>query len=304
MFRLCLTTPRSRIVPASTKCPSGDTSRGWVVQVPDGRLLTTAKCFPALSDEQNLEVKVSVGAAVPTHRLREKVTLRKLDDLSAVDGFAKELWTEGNFLPKHLAALAVKLGPKGGGSQSLEFLTGAYTHGGVTGIRNNTHDHSWVSRYLADSQHVAHPFAAVGLVLNKPVVAGGGGLWHQSTQEHPNAQPQACEIKQGTSLQGSFAPYASHEPLAFDARQWHSSSKTSAPQLLLIGYTPRMLHKLDPASRCMLWKQEMRCLPGTKDEYWSTNCDSASSHATTRAHVAILSLCNVLAKRGTVSNGL
>ena len=80
-------------------CPSGDTSRGWAVQLPDGRLLTTAKCFPAPSDEQNLEVKVlrePLGAAVPT--LREKVTLRKLaewlpeeDDLSAVDRFAKEL---------------------------------------------------------------------------------------------------------------------------------------------------------------------------------------------------------------------
>ena len=140
-------------VPASTKCPSGDTSRGWVVQLPDSRLLTTAKCFPAPSDEQNLEVKVSgepLGAAVPTHRLREKVTLRKLaewlpeeDNLSAVDRFAKELWSEGSFLPKHLAALAVKLGPKGGGSQSFEFLTGAYAHGGVTGIRNNTHDHGF-----------------------------------------------------------------------------------------------------------------------------------------------------------------
>ena len=106
-----------------------------------------------------------------------------------------------------------------------------------------------------------------------PVVTGGGGLWHQSCQEHLQAKPQACEIKPGTSLQGSFVPYTSHEPLTFDARQWHSSCKSSAPQLLLIGYTPRMLHKLDPASRCTLWKQGMTFLPGTKDEYWSTNCD-------------------------------
>ena len=104
-------------------------------------------------------------------------------------------------------------------------------------------------------------------------MAGGGGLWQQNAQEHPNAQPQLCEVKPGTSLQGSFVPYASHEPLAFDARQWHSSSKTSAPQLLLIGYTPRMLRKLDAASRCVLWKQGMTFLPRTKDEYWSTNCD-------------------------------
>ena len=83
------------------------------------------------------------------------------------------------------------------------FLTGAFTYGGMTGLRSNTKDHPWVTRYLTAymSRHASGLFAGVGLILNVdhalhrdvhnqkgvpnvvlPVVTSGGGLWIQESE--------------------------------------------------------------------------------------------------------------------------
>ena len=41
--------------------------------------------------------------------------------------------------------------------------------------------------------------------------------------------------------------------MSFDASLWHESVEAAGQQLLLVGYTPRSLHKLAVEDRALLW---------------------------------------------------
>ena len=218
----------SRTITAWVKCPSADMSRGWVVATEDDKLLTTGKLFPSV--DQGKVSFSSTGPAVdldaPDHRVVGKRAVRQLqtpmigEPVHGADKLAKKLYDDGLFRPRDLAALAVQVSqlaqdsnrmvktPQVGCKEQVRtcnFLTGAFTYGGMTGLRSNTKDHPWVTRYLTAymSRHECGLFAGVGLILNVdhtlhrdvhnrkgvpnvvlPVVTSGGGLWIQESECH------------------------------------------------------------------------------------------------------------------------
>ena len=164
----------------------------------------------------------------------------------------------------------------------------------MTGVKSNTRDHPWVARYLTAylSQYSEGLFAGVGLILNTdhelhrdlhnqrgidnlilPVVTSGGGLWIQDPEVKEVSQLGSDDwvVKQtpkGMQVAGKVQLYKPHQIIKLRPDRWHESVSATGQQLLLVGYTPRSLHKLDAADRDLLWSTGFTLLPASKDEYW------------------------------------
>ena len=151
-----------------------------------------------------------------------------------------------------------------------------------------------MTAYLAQCLRRAssNPFAAVGLVWNAeqeahrdchnqkgvknvvvPVVTSGGGLWVQSEgldmQEYGHLEEETREIKPGVHVKGKNLIYEPGIPICFNASKWHASIKSKGQQLLVVGYTPRSLHKLAEVDRRRLWDVGCTFIPGNQDEFWT-----------------------------------
>ena len=266
-----------------------------------------------------------VDLEAPAVRIREKGQARKLevqglveDPKHPADVLAKRLYDEDQWEPKHIATLAlcisktlqandrhVQEGSHGG--PKCNFLAGGFTFGGMSGVRCDTVDHPWVTRYLCAylSRHTSAPFAGVGLALNVnhamhrdvhnhrgiqnvilPVVSSEGGLWVQAKSTHAGTvnavgQEEYRTLANGKQVRGSVHPYVSHQPLSFEPHLWHESISPKGPQLLLFGYTARGLHSLGASDRKVLWDAGFTFVPGTKAEHWERN---VSLGTITRCH--------------------
>ncbi|CAE7196678.1 RE1 [Symbiodinium microadriaticum] len=307
----------SRTTTAWVKCPSADMSRGWVVATEDGKLLTTGKLFPSV--EQGKVSFSSTGPAVdvdaPERRVTGKRAIRLLqssllrEPTHGADKLAKKLFEDNLFRPRDLAALAVQVSqltqdsnrmvkPQETGRdeqrRTCNFLTGAFTYGGMTGLRSNTKDHPWVTRYLTAymSKYASGLFAGVGLILNVdhvlhrdvhnqkgvpnivlPVVTSGGGLWIQESENQVSSEcvlgPVSAKVLPNTrQATGRVCEYRSHKAIKFHPNLWHESVSAHGQQLLLVGYTPRSLHKLTSLDRDMLGQTGFTLLPASKEEFW------------------------------------
>ncbi|OLP89592.1 putative transposon protein [Symbiodinium microadriaticum] len=310
----------ARTSTALVKCPTADMSRGWVVATEDNKLLTTGKLFPSI--DQGKVSFTSTGPAVdldaPDYRLKGKTSLKLLqvpewsEPLHAVDKLAKGLFEQERFKPKDLAELAVGLSQLSQQSSRMvkdlgpadpqlgrrcNFLAGAFSYGGMTGIKSSTKDHPWVTRYLTAymSKYTDGLYAGVGLILNTdhalhrdlhnqkgvsnivlPVVTSGGGLWLQDSQAESESGEAELDLEvrhtpDGKALEGRVHVYKAHEAIKFLPNQWHESASATGQQLLLIGYTPRSLHKLSRSDRQWLWQTGFTLLPASKDEFWGYN---------------------------------
>ena len=58
-------------------------------------------------------------------------------------------------------------------------------------------------------------------------------------------------------------------PVEFDASKWHASVESKGQQLLVVGYTPRSLHKLGDDDRKLLWDLGFTFSPASQDEHWT-----------------------------------
>ena len=186
----------ARTTTAFTKCPSADTSRGWVVKTEEGLLFTTSKVFPTSSVP---EVKFEVAGPpidldAPSHRVKEKSKTRKVQMLATfgdprhpADVLAKQLLEGGCWEPKHIASLAVcmartmssnnRMVKKNEGSAEAgcesgrlvcNFLSGGFTFSGMSGVRCDTKDYQYVTKYLCEymKNYTDDAFAGIGLSLN------------------------------------------------------------------------------------------------------------------------------------------
>ena len=320
----------SRTTTALVKCPSADMSRGWVVATEDGKLLTTGKLFPSV--DQGKVSFSSTGSAVdldaPDYRIKGKTSMKQLQvpeglsSLHRVDQLAKELFEKAQYRPRDLAELAVEISklrqhssrmvkdPGSGQPKAprvCNFLSGAFSYGGMTGLKGNTKDHPWVTRYLTAylSKYTDGLFAGVGLVLNVdhelhrdlhnqkgvpnlilPVVTSGGGLWVEESRGSDADSECASEVvtritPTGKVLIGKVHSYKAHEVIRLCPNRWHESVSAMGQQLLLVGYTPRSLHKLNSSDRQLLWHTGFTLLPASKDEFWGF---SQEAQVLTRYH--------------------
>ena len=320
----------SRTTTALVKCPSADMSRGWVVATEDGKLLTTGKLFPSV--DQGKVSFSSTGPAVdldaPDYRVKGKTSMKQLqvpeglDSVHRVDQLAKELFERAQFRPRDLAELAVEISklrqqssrmvkdPVSGQPKAprvCNFLSGAFSYGGMTGLKGNTKDHPWVTRYLTAylSKYTDGLFAGVGLILNVdhelhrdlhnqkgvpnlilPVVTSGGGLWvEEPCGSEAGSKGESGVVTRiaptGKVLTGKVHSYKAHEVLKLCPNRWHESVSATGQQLLLVGYTPRSLHKLSHPDRQLLWHTGFTLLPASKDEFWGF---SQEAQVLTRYH--------------------
>ena len=176
------------------------------------------------------------------------------------------------------------------------FFSGGFSYGGITGLKTQMKEFPWTTAYLALylRKFSSSPFAAVGLVWNAehdphrdlhnqkgvhnvvvPVVTSGGGLWVQEeglSSEQCVGEVVKTEVKEGLKVDGRVLWYKPGKPVTFCANKWHSSVKSEGQQLLVVGYTPRSLHKLDLRERRELWNLGFTFLPATQDEYWTLDC--------------------------------
>ena len=176
------------------------------------------------------------------------------------------------------------------------FFSGGFSYGGITGLKTQMKEFPWTTAYLASylRKFSSSPFAAVGLVWNAehvphrdlhnqkgvqnvvvPVVTSGGGLWVQEeglSSEQCVGEVVKTEVKEGLKVDGRVLWYKPGKPVTFYASKWHSSVKSEGQQLLVVGYTPRSLHKLDLRERRELWNLGFTFLPATQDEYWTLDC--------------------------------
>ena len=257
----------------------------------------------------------AVDLDAPDHRVTGKTSVRQLQvpsewkSVHAADVLAKQLFVQGLFRPKDLAAVAVEISklsqdssrmvrdssePQGEKLRKCIFLAGAFSYGGMTGVKSNTRDHPWVARYLTAylSQYSRGLFAGVGLILNTdhelhrdlhnqwgidnlilPVVTSGGGLWIQDPDVKDVSQLESDDwvVKQkpkGKQVAGRVRLYKPHQIVKLQPDLWHESVSAAGQQLLPVGYTPHSLHKLDTADRDLLWSTGLTLLPASKDEYW------------------------------------
>ena len=298
-------------VSARTKGPSADNDRGWVVVTSDGNVLSTNKVFPSPEDHKKLVVKYEgdpVDPSAPGRRIRSKTALRTMvatsdfpDPSHKIDMVAADALKAKDFSSKAVARLALELSKvpcKVLGStpaQGAFLFAGAFSYGGITGLQNSAIDHPWVTAYLAQylQQFTSEPFAAVGLIWNAehephrdchnqkgiknivvPVVTSGGGVWVQSeglSNEQLEAEEVKQEVKPGVQIGGRILTYHAGSPITFNAAKWHASVKGSGQQLLVVGYTPRSLHKLKPPERKRLWDLGFPFVPATHDEFWTVD---------------------------------
>ena len=223
-----------------------------------------------------------------------------------VDRIASELLEKEDFSPPAVAKVALSLSrlpramqgtaptPVKVKDKGTIFFSGSFSHGGITGVKGYTTEHPWVTAYLAQCLRRAssNPFAAVGLVWNAeqeahrdchnqkgvknvvvPVVTSGGGLWVQSEgldmQEYGHLEEETREIKPGVHVKGKNLIYEPGIPICFNASKWHASIKSKGQQLLVVGYTPRSLHKLAEVDRRRLWDVGCTFIPGNQDEFWT-----------------------------------
>ena len=302
-------------VAAQTKGPSGESDRGWVVVTSDGNYLTTSKVFPTPEDEKKLLIKYEgdpVDPEAPDRRVRGKSAVRHLatevilgKPMHDADRLAKSLLEKEDFSPQAVAKIALavgKLPPATQGSVPMPvklkdrgavFFAGSFSYGGMTGLKNNTTEHRWVTAYLAQylRQVSSDPFGAVGLVWNAehlphrdshnqkgicnivvPVVTSGVGLWVQDEGlglQDRKSDEVMLEVKPGTVVKGRNLMYQPGVPIRFNASKWHASVQSKGQQLLVVGYTPRSLHKLSAGDRKALWDIGCTFIPGSQDEYWT-----------------------------------
>ena len=76
------------------------------------------------------------------------------------------------------------------------------------------------------------------------------------------------QTPKGMQVAGKVQLYKPHQIIKLRPDLWHESVSATGQQLLLVGYTPRSLHKLDAADRDLLWSTGFTLLPASKDEYW------------------------------------
>ncbi|CAE7225349.1 GIP, partial [Symbiodinium sp. CCMP2456] len=269
-------------VAAKTKGPSVDNDRGWVVVTSDGNFLTTSKLFPSAQDEEKIVVTYEgppIDPNAPSRRVTGKSpAARKIKapmtlpgPTSEADVLAQKLLEQEDFSPSAVAKLALVLSRTpdvAHGSQlaivekaekGVVFFAGAFSFGGLTGMKNQAKEHPWVTGYLARylSIHTSSPFATIGLLWNTehkphrdshnqkgisnvvvPVVTSGGGLWVQDEGLSPDqrlSQEVCKEVSAGKEVKGRCMSYKSGRPVAFDASKWHASVKGTGQQLLVVG---------------------------------------------------------------------
>ena len=244
--------------------PSTDVSRGHLLLRADGGLVIAKSVkFQELRDL----LLPTTAEGVPSEGEHEKpVTKKQLSE--EIKFTARKLLSEENYEIDEVVKLYYKLEELGdtdfriGKKTTMSsWYTGAFVHGGCTGLRRNVYAYPNTTKYLAQ---VAKKFAkgekftAVGIARNATLglhrdvhnfgesvnivvrltTFQGGGLW----QQDPEAQEElnvTRELSNGQVLCGRVHEAEKGEPIFFSPSRWHEVQPWQGERVMLVIYTPR-----------------------------------------------------------------
>ncbi|OLP89029.1 Copia protein [Symbiodinium microadriaticum] len=141
------------------------------------------------------------------------------------------------------------------------WYTGAFVHGGVAGVRNNTKFFPWTTTYLTGfAKHYCGNvhFSALALAKNAqlgihrdvhntrtstsyvvPLLAfGGGGLWVQEDEVEKDERVEKI-LPNGKKVSGKILEMQVGKPVEFRPRVWHEVQQWEGDRLVMLLYTPR-----------------------------------------------------------------
>ena len=155
---------------------------------------------------------------------------------------------------------------RGGESDvSFQWFSGAFVHGGCCGLRTACHTLPWTSvlacRYVSQ-ELPAFTFASVGVfgdILTEPhkdshnaedsrnaVIPlsdfSGGGVWVSC----PSGK--TIRVIDGQEVPGTVHGFG-QGPILFSPRDLHATERWEGSRTVLVAWTPRDLHRLDPSDR-------------------------------------------------------
>ena len=151
-------------------------------------------------------------------------------------------------------------------SKASCWTTGAFTHGGVSGLRDGAKRLPSVTKFLAKFAREfmgAKQFGAVSIQRNGggrvhrdfhnfpgarnwlcPLTSfEGGGLWRQlgPSEDIKDGEFAVCkEVKPGLEVQGRVLEAVKGKPFSIDPKLWHEAQPHEGERVMVIAYTPRL----------------------------------------------------------------
>ena len=152
-----------------------------------------------------------------------------------------------------------------------DFKIGAYRHGGVTGLLKGTEKYPWLSRLMVrcftelddditftavymsiDTERDVHvdrhnQSGSMNYIIPVVVPRSGGGLWVELERDDQVLGPVTTKMDaSGKQRFGTTRPLERGRMMRFDARRLHATEPWCGRRVVLIAYTPALVHKLNP----------------------------------------------------------
>ena len=251
--------------------PSYDVNRGHIILREDGGL-TVAKSvkFNVVDPAKDLPDLLQPG--ITEDLLGEPegadVLLTKDKIAEEVEFVARMMLEKKAFDNKDVLYLFEKLEELGDtdfrvGKKSAmtSWFTGAYVHGGVAGLRNNTRRFPHATKYLVEYARAkmdGQPFTALGITRNSalglhrdvhnvrctkntviPVTKfEGGGVWVEGVDSNEEDQVEKEVPKKGC-VKGKVFSFKDGNPISFRPNLWHEVQPWKGDRVVVLLYTPR-----------------------------------------------------------------
>ena len=251
--------------------PSYDVSRGHIILREDGGL-TIAKSvkFNVVNPEVECKDLLSPATAegLPEELLQEEQPPSKGQLKDEVEFRARKLHEERDYRVECVVELYGLLEMLGDVDRRVSkkasmssWYTGAFVHGGVAGLRNNTKKFPWTTTYLTSAARTYckdASFSTLALVKNSqlglhrdvhnngnstnyviPMKAfENGSIWVQNDEvDDESGEPRT--LQNGKVVYGKIHEMVVGEPVSFFHRRGHEVQPWTGERLMLLLFTPR-----------------------------------------------------------------
>ena len=270
---------------------SADVRNGLIVRYDDGGFVTSCHVRQGLVDADAIVEPdlLEVDLPVPERRLRGKVRLAAIKELyQELEDMAIEMDVEEMYTPDDVMSIWSKLQrlPRpcrkrapgvavdyGEGS----FYTGAYTHGGVSGVMNNTKRLPNTTAYLIKAAKEITgrtEFGCVAIVDDVAMSAhrdshnqdgtvntvtaltefSNGEVWVEKNEKDYAYDDDWRQVRPELWVRGSSYRIEKGDTIQFPPGSWHKTEPWEGKRVVLLTYTPRLrnLSEADHQTLCGL----------------------------------------------------
>ncbi|CAE7943851.1 GIP [Symbiodinium sp. KB8] len=251
--------------------PAMDVKRGHVILRDDGGL-TVAKSVKFDVMDTKVELKdllpPAIAEGLPDEILAAKRPPTKEELKEEIEFRARNLYENGSFEVEKIEELYGLLEALGDTDRRVSkkasvssWYSGAFVHGGVAGLRNNTKEFPWTTLYLTSAaKRICGDvgFTALGVVRNTrlglhrdshnvnqsknyviPLKSfQGGAVWVQDERVDPKDKVIKT-LPNGKEIPGRMLEMEVGKEVSFSPRLWHEVQPWEGDRLVLLLFTPR-----------------------------------------------------------------